>query len=183
MVTGRLDESVRVLETALDIDPLNISNIRNLGDSYYFSGYPEKAMTTYRSILELNPEVSRVYGRMSRAALRLGNIDLAEEYAANEPVDWVRQLAEVFILAFRGDEEAWRVAADAYAAQWGDLNSYQNAELYAVGGDIEAAFKWLETARRVRDPGTPISKVDDFLAPLHDDPRWQEHLEALGLAD
>ena len=162
MSTGRLDESIEVLETALDIDPLFISNIRSLGDAYYFSGNSEKAMSIYRSILELNPEVSRVYGRMSRVALTLGDIDLAAEYAANEPVDWVRELAEVFVLSFRGDEEAWRTAADAYAAQWGDLNSYQNAEMYALGGDIEAAFKWLETARRVRDPGNSFIKGGRF---------------------
>ena len=47
----------------------------------------------------------------------------------------------------------------------------------------DKAFEWLERARRQRDGGLPSLRYDPLLANLHADPRWNEFLRTVGLAD
>ena len=60
---------------------------------------------------------------------------------------------------------------------------YQIAEIYAFRGDHDKAFHWLEVARQERDGGLTQLLGSRLLKPLHDDSRWPEFLDAMGLAD
>jgi hypothetical protein len=55
----------------------------------------------------------------------------------------------------------------------GDTASYQYATVYAQWGNRAQALEWLETARRVRDPGLELLKTDALLDPLRKEPRFQ----------
>jgi len=48
-------------------------------------------------------------------------------------------------------------------------------------GDLDDAFKWLATARRVRDPGLSILLTDPMVDPLRRDPRFEQLLRDVGL--
>ena len=65
----------------------------------------------------------------------------------------------------------------------GDAAAYQYAQVYAVLGDHDQAFRWLSVARRVRDPGFTYITFDPLLDPLRKDPRFAGLLRELGLAD
>jgi len=54
-----------------------------------------------------------------------------------------------------------------------DGAAHQYAEIYAQWGDTSEAFEWLEVALRLRDPGLEELKVDPFLDPLRNQPRFQ----------
>jgi hypothetical protein len=54
----------------------------------------------------------------------------------------------------------------------GEAAAYQWAEIYAQQGEIEAAFRALETAVRVMDPGLADLRNDPYLEPLRKDPRF-----------
>jgi hypothetical protein len=70
---------------------------------------------------------------------------------------------------------------EAFRQEFGDSASYQYAEAEAQLGDLDAAMRWLETARRVRDPGlTGFAFTDPMLEPLRDDPRFRKMLAELG---
>ena len=77
--------------------------------------------------------------------------------------------------------------ADAALAQltkdFAETAAYQIAEVHAYRGDKDKAFEWLERARRQRDPGLAGLRKDPLLTNLHDDPRWNAFLHAMGLAD
>jgi hypothetical protein len=85
------------------------------------------------------------------------------------------------MLNSRGENsESFRAAAEAYDAAYGVSNSYQLAELYGFVGDLDTAFKWLETGLDIRDPGIPWLQTSEFLRPLHGDPRWPQIVERAG---
>ena len=180
---GKFDESLALLEAALKVEPLSITIKRNIGDAYLWMRNYGEAIKAYESILSLNDSVTRVYGRLSRAMLLMGELDAAAELAAKEETQWVREFLDILILARRGKTAEWRDAIDAYNAEYGDLNAYQMAEIYGDAGDIDEAFRWLEVAREVHDPGTITARVDHFLDALHDDPRWPKFIDSIGLGD
>ena len=180
---GRTEEAMILLERALKIDPLSISIKRNLGDGYIWLRNYEQAIKAYESILSLNDSVTRVYGRLARAAILMGDLDAAEEFAANEQTEWVRGFLHILILGRRGKTNEWREAIDLYIKKYDYLNAYQMAEMFGDAGDVDEAFRWLEIAREVRDPGMMTTRVDEFLSPLHDDPRWPDLIDDLGFGD
>jgi hypothetical protein len=77
--------------------------------------------------------------------------------------------------------EAFQEAARAYEAAYGTSNSFQLAEIYGFVGDVDNAFKWLQTGIDVKDPGMPWASTSQFLEPAQEDPRWEGILEQLGL--
>ncbi len=161
----------------------SISLLRDLGDAHLFLGNFEEADKVYRSIFSLNQGVARVYGRLARLEVLRGNIDTARELAAEEEINWVRELILILALGRRGETEEWRSRLTAYEQEYFELNAYQFAEIYADAGYAEEAFNWLDIAVKAHDPGTSIILVDTFLDSLHGDPRWPKVLAAMGLGD
>jgi hypothetical protein len=67
------------------------------------------------------------------------------------------------------------------ASEFPETGPYQIAEAHAWVGEHDAAFQWLETAWKVRDPGMADLKVDRLLEPLKQDPRYAELLRRVGV--
>jgi hypothetical protein len=65
-------------------------------------------------------------------------------------------------------DAALKALIDKYA----DLNSYGVAQVFAYEGKTEAAFEWLERARRQRELGLTMVKVDYLFRGLQADPRF-----------
>jgi hypothetical protein len=64
-----------------------------------------------------------------------------------------------------------------------DGSAYQIAEGYAGCEETDLCFEWLDRARRQNDAGLPLLRSDTLLKNLHDDPRWDAFLRAMGLTD
>jgi hypothetical protein len=56
----------------------------------------------------------------------------------------------------------------------------QIAQVYAVRGEVDRAFEWLEHAYRQRDPGLASIKSSPHLRSLASDPRWSSFLLKMG---
>ena len=59
--------------------------------------------------------------------------------------------------------------------------AYQIAEIYAVRGEEDKAFEWLQISFDDHDAGTLSLSVDPLLRGLRDDPRYKNLLVKLGL--
>ncbi len=55
----------------------------------------------------------------------------------------------------------------------GDRGAFEYSEVYAQFGNKPEALKWLEVATRLRDPGLLYLKMDPYLDPLRQEPRFQ----------
>jgi serine/threonine-protein kinase len=176
----RYDESLRLAQRAVAIDPLSIAVQRALGDILTLSGRYDEALDHYHASLRLQPDIARINGRLARVHIVRGDYDKAAEYAANEPVEWVREMYEILV-ASRGENTAeFRAAAKAYEDKYGAPNSYQLAELYGSVGDVDSAIKWLEKSHEVHDPGMVWLQTSAFLVLVRNDPRWPRMVELAG---
>jgi hypothetical protein len=58
---------------------------------------------------------------------------------------------------------------------------YQIAQVYALRGDTDKVFEWLQIAFDNHDGGMLSLAVDPLLRGLHDDPRYKSLLARVGL--
>lgn len=59
--------------------------------------------------------------------------------------------------------------------------TYQIAEVYALRGDANATFQWLDRAWGTRDPGISYLLFDPFIVRFKDDPRFAAFCRKVGL--
>ena len=78
-----------------------------------------------------------------------------------------------------GQHQAARAALAIAIEAQKEYSSYQWAQIYAQWGQLDQAIDWLETGVKVLDPGVESMKVDPFLDPLRNEPRFQALARAL----
>lgn len=76
-----------------------------------------------------------------------------------------------------------RAALEEMASRFSADMASNIAEANAYVGNIDAAFRWLQTAYENRDGGLTEMRREPLMANLHDDPRWAGLLTKLGLND
>jgi len=58
-------------------------------------------------------------------------------------------------------------------ARVGDSGAFYYSQIYAHWGNATKALEWLETAPRMREPQLQWLKVEPFLDPIRNEPRFQ----------
>ena len=81
----------------------------------------------------------------------------------------------------RGDRKAADAALADLIANSRDRLAYQIAQVYAVRGEKDKAFEWLQIAFDNHDGGMPSLLVDPVLRGLRDDPRYKNLVAKVGL--
>lgn len=190
MYMGRLDESIPEMKRALELDPLAVNKHNSLGAALYLAGRYDEALEQFRQTPDpdVNSEVrhrrmATIYERKGMekealaellTALRLGGKkELAglveQKYLASD-------YAEAKKTFLRGDiKELHR------NAKYGHLPAFVIAGDYALLGEKDKAFEWLEKAFRERDPILIHLKSEDRFESVRSDSRFQELLRRLGL--
>ena len=180
---GDFERTVRLLNEALEYDPLRGETRLNLGGVLYALGrYPE-ALASLHAAESIAPGEVKVRFFEGLVSMKLGQRAEAAALFAAETGPWYR-LAGKAILA---DVEGRHADADAALAElardYGDGTAAQLAETYAQRHDLDSAFKWLERGYQTRDSGIRWLKVDPLLAPLRADPRYLPLLRKIRLAE
>jgi len=110
---------------------------------------------------------------------------IAKVLKENPRMDGIKPLhAEFLAGAGRKEEALAQLTPDALAISRADHDmAYWVASTYALVGDKDLAFKWLNKAVRLGNENKPHFVVDANLDILKDDPRWQELLDKMGNDD
>jgi tetratricopeptide (TPR) repeat protein len=61
------------------------------------------------------------------------------------------------------------------------VSPFEIARYYALMGDRDHTFEWLEKAFAERSGRMEYTKIEDFLEPFHSDPRYIDLLKRMGL--
>jgi adenylate cyclase len=185
---GRHESGLNYRLRALKLDPLSQLRIRAVGYSYMWLGQLDEAETYFLKNRELYAGDTwpgdlvgvRIFqGRYREAA------ELTDEIADDGYPDVV--FATNFVGAY-SYFKAGRFEEAAAALNWvieerGEPVSFQIAEMYALRGESDKAFEWLETGYAYRDGGLTYLLSATYLQPLQDDPRWRPFLEKMNLLE
>ena len=178
--TGREREAAEAIQRALLRDRLNPLIHRAAGSIEYAARRFAESIPPFRQALQMNARMSRAHAAIGDALVNLGSLAEARTEFAAEPVaDF--QLTGLAIVEHRsGNQAAARKAMDQLVAEGGDRVLYQQAQVLAQWGDVEAAIERLLKARELGDSGLVYARNDPFLDPLRGDPRMQALLAGIG---
>jgi TolB-like protein/Flp pilus assembly protein TadD len=178
---GRLDEAERQARQAVELDPLSVIAQGNLARVLLFAGKLDEADAAARKAVELQPASASSHRWQVVAAVLRGNRETALREAQLEPDEGYRRFELALAQQLQGDRQAADAALADLIANGRDQLAYQIAEVYAVRGEKNKAFEWLQIAFDEHDTGMLTLLVDPLLRGLRDDPRYKNLLAKLGL--
>ncbi len=186
LAMGKLDESVKSLERAHELDPLSLIINADLGTAYLYAGQYEKAAAQYKKTLELDENFAYAHTYLGRTYMMMGEHEkAAAEYEKSYALGRDPRVLMLFACNFsrmgkRAEalekiEELKKVAGERY------VSPYFFALAYTSLGDKDKAFEWLEKAFKAREGRMTLMKADPLLNDLHSDPRFKDLLKRVGL--
>jgi TolB-like protein/Tfp pilus assembly protein PilF len=183
---GRSKEALAENEKALALDPaspqMNANHAGILKDMHRY----EDALAELNRLIAANPEFPVYYGIRGSVYWHLGNqdasvADWAMEMKKNGRPEW----AEAFAAGYRKAKLKGACAAVIEVLKNEKQREYVSPteieRYYALMGDRDHTFEWLEKAYAERSGRMEYIEVEDFLEPFHSDPRYIDLLRRMGL--
>jgi tetratricopeptide (TPR) repeat protein len=178
---NRVDEGIALTLRAVELDPFTPDNVQNLGLCYGNAQRYEEALANATEVLEL--ERNNLRARFDRPTYleRLGEHDAATaamlQALESAGLDPATSLEMARLQARMGRLQDARDIIDR--VDLGAADPVILAEVFADLGERDLAFDALERALRERSSRLPFL-VRRGLAPLHDDPRFDDLLDRIG---
>ncbi|MGB9007795.1 MAG: winged helix-turn-helix domain-containing protein [Candidatus Acidiferrales bacterium] len=187
MWRGRFDEALRESEAARKLDPLSLIIATDQGALFYFSRQYDRAIEQFQGVLEMDPNFPRAhmvinaYVAEGRYAEAVANLDAWQRRTDLGPG---RAASLAYIYGRAGQkqkaQEEFKKLESEIRNQPVDAAAMAFANLGV--GNKDAALDWLEKAYTQRANGLTSLKVEPGYDPLRGDPRFQELLQRVGLA-
>jgi serine/threonine-protein kinase len=178
---GKPDEAEKQARQAVELDPLAYPAQNNLARVLFFEGKLDEADAVARKAAELHPAAASTRRFQVLVAVQRGDGETALREARLEPDEGYRRFELALAQHARGDRGAADAALADLIANGRDQLAYQIAEVYAVRGEKEKAFEWLQISFDTHDTGTLGLLIDPLLRDLRTDPRYKNLLAKLGL--
>jgi len=180
---GQLDKAIELFERNVELDPLSLSSLNALANRYRAVGRFDEALTAYNKVLALNPEYPGMHLRIAVAYLQMARPERALTEMIGLPDSArLRQIRAAALFDLGRFAEA-KTILDEFLESPSEKNPMRIAVMYAVRGENDDAFKWLEMALEKRDPSLSFILWNGALARLSDDPRYPVFLEKMGLRE
>jgi tetratricopeptide (TPR) repeat protein len=178
---GRLPEGVALARRGTEIDPLSVGAWTSLGRILIDCDDPAGAEAAARRALQIapdNPEPAYVLGLALREQ---GKLNEALSVFDRNSFPFFRLTGLAITHQAMGHAPEAQAALDELVAKLSMNSAFQIAQVYAVRGEADAAFAWLERARVQHDEGLEFVRVDLLFVSLHADPRWRAFLHKMNL--
>jgi TolB-like protein/DNA-binding winged helix-turn-helix (wHTH) protein len=186
-VVGRFDESYAEFARALELEPLSPIILADLASLYDHQGKWDEELIEAKKVIELEPNFA--YGYFFLALAYEGKGMNAEAAAAmgrsmtlfGEPPEMEAEVNDAF--RKNGIKGFWQKRLEQVVTRphLKNFQAYGKALLYVRLGDKEGTFKALEEAFQRRDRWVINAKYETRLAPLRQDPRFQDLLHRMNL--
>jgi TolB-like protein/Tfp pilus assembly protein PilF len=186
---NRNEEAISHLRRAVELDPLNLQYNSNLGQILCNARQYDACIDQLNKTLEVDANFAYAHNMLRVAYRDMGKYELSLE-------QWRKSAT----LANDHDELAIAEEASKVFAQSGMRASVQReielkkelskrryvdpadiAYDYAILGDKEQTFAWLDKARAEKSGALENIKIVRSMEPLHSDPRYLDLLKQLGL--
>ena len=177
---GWLDEALDLARRAQALDPMNAQVHVNRARVEGWSSNLEAAHDACLRALELSPGMTALHSLVGMTLARLGRTEEGLAEIAKEGSLGYRLHAGAIAHHLRGEPEEVD-ALHAKLIELGDDWASQIAAIHALRGRVDEAFRWLERAYDLRDPGIGTITVLWHFQSLHSDPRWAPFVAKVGL--
>ena len=175
---GRFDEAIAEIERALELDPLSVSIMTDIGDISFWAGNTDQAIAHVREVLELEPKYAVAHNVLGLSLLKQQRTDEAiaelEEAARLETLPrMLSTLGYAYAVASRPDdarkirEQLREMARTRY------VSDFAFAVVDAGLGETDSAFAHLDRAYAEGSDTMAILRVYPLLQPLRSDPRFE----------
>src|SRR4029453_6812103 len=178
---ARFYDAERQAREAVELDPLSTVTQGNLARVLFYAGKLDEADAVARKAAELQPTGASNHRWQVLIAAQRGDGEAALREAQLEPDEGYRRFELAVAQYVVGDREAADAALAALIAKAREGFAYQIAEVYAVRGEKEKAFDWLQISFDDRDAGMLGLLVDPLLRGLRDDARYKNLVVKVGL--
>jgi serine/threonine-protein kinase len=180
---GHWDEAVRLLNTAIELDPLNAALYWDLGNARYRSGRFPEAEAAFRRLLQIAPTFASAHWYLGRVLLEEGQLREALTEMEQEPPDpsspRMGGLAIVYYaMGRKTDADAALALLEKESPDW----PFGIAEVHAFRGETDQALKELDRAYTDKDE-LYLMKDDPLLKSLEKNPRYEAFLRKMNLAE
>jgi len=185
---GRLDDAVAEINRARQTDPYSAIVNTDAAEILFYDRRYDEALRQARATLEIDPNFAHAHRVMERVydQRRMFSEAIAEGKRAVELSDgdtWMLlELAHTYLLAGKKTEMQDCLKRVANISPAGALpEEAVVAETYAASGDVDRAWKTMESMYRRREGGLILLNADPCFDPLKSDPRFQQLLQRVGL--
>ena len=186
---ARNDEALKEFKRALEIDPLNLTYNTNLATAYAVARQYDLALDQFKKTIEMDPSYASAHDNLGATYFDMGKYDLWLEewkkaetlYPDPEELAIAEDAARVY--AKSGSQDTIKRVAELRQklAQRRYVDNTWIANLYAVLGDKDQAFLWLEKAYTQKAEGLQLIKSTRAMDSLRSDPRYADLLKRMGL--
>jgi tetratricopeptide (TPR) repeat protein len=179
---GRKEEAIAFALACVPLDPQNANTYTVLASAYQTAGRWQESQAAYQKAIQLSPNYVTAHDAMSDNLLQMGKPQEALAEAKLEEAGLWRSVAlakAYYALGRKAEADA--ALAEAIRDYPRD-GPYNIAYVYAIRGENDLAFEWLERAVQESDPGLTEIAVSMYFVKLHDDPRWLPFLRRVGFA-
>ena len=186
---GKRDEAVAELKRAVELEPLSLITNAIFGLSYLYAGQNDKALEQGKKTYDLDPNFR--FGRqyLGNTLIVLGRYDDAIAVAGDGLKTSPLSQEDLVIAGLAYAKLGRRREAEQYLDRFKELAKTRyvrtvfTASIYAALGDKDKAFAELEKSFENKDCFLPRIKLDPFMNPLRDDPRFKDLLKRMNLPE
>jgi tetratricopeptide (TPR) repeat protein len=181
-VIGRPDDAIDLVRRVISLDPIDSVIYTNLGAFQMAANRLEEADASISKALELSP--GDIWAQQAMVYLRILQGRPEDALTLHEHMDTSSSGLAMLPMIYHGLRR--QAEADDALAGFERLHAEDSAlkiaENYAWQGKIDDAFAWLQRAFD-EDQSIQFIRTSAFFSSLKTDPRWEETLSKLGLAD
>ena len=185
---GRIDDALREIKRAQQLDPLSQIAKANVGMIYYFARRYDSAMKPLNDVLKEDPKFDTGYWGLGLIYEQKGTqaeaVAQMEKAAALSP-DPITMASLAHAYGASGQKEkAQKILAQLEGqAKKESISGYNFAVIYVGLGEKEKALAALERAFQERSTLLPYSKMDPRFDPIRSDVRFIDIQRRIGLAE
>ena len=177
---GRFDEVIALGEYVVAHDPVNAGAHSMLGASYGRAGRFDEAAASLHTALRLAPGRGLAHYTFAVTLLIKGDLPGALAEAKLETSPGWQQDALAMVYFAMGKKAESDAALEALIRGFEKESSWNIAYVYAVRGDPDRCFEWLDKAIAYGDPGVSLTGAHWAFANVRNDPRWLPFLRKIG---
>lgn len=183
---GRKTEALAEAQRARELDPLSPSVGVRLAAAYRSNGQIDQGLQEMAKTLELDPNFSYAHETRGKFYEAMGRMkDAMEEYQKAVELSpntaYQAALAHAYAVTGERDHSLSMLRELQSRPKYDYVSPYELAPVFVALGDKPHALDLLEQAYRERDSRMPFLTVDNWMIPLHPEPRFQALVTKLGL--